>query len=80
MIKPDGLNRIGEIVSRIEENGITIGRMKMRKLDSSTLRELLKTDDSNISHISSGNVVGMELIGKDVIQNWLILQGPDDAT
>ncbi len=67
MIKPDGVCRLGEIVDRIEQNNITIGRMKMRRLDSQILRELLSSDGSNSNHLTSGPVIGMELIGKDVI-------------
>jgi hypothetical protein len=43
----------------------------MRRLDSSILRELLGSDGH--SHLLSGPVIGMELIGKDVVQNWLIM-------
>ena len=70
--------RLGEIVDRIEQSGIAIGRMKMRRLDNSIIKELLGSDRD--SHLLSGPVVGMELIGKDVVQNWLIMQGPDDAS
>lgn len=52
--------------------------MKMRRLDNSIIKELLGSDRD--SHLLSGPVVGMELIGKDVVQNWLIMQGPDDAS
>jgi hypothetical protein len=39
----------------------------MRRLDSQILRELLGSDGSNSNHLTSGPVIGMELIGKDVI-------------
>ena len=52
--------------------------MKLRRLDANLQKELMGQEGNG--NFESGSVIGIELIGKDVVQNWLIMQGPMDAT
>lgn len=88
LIKPDGVRRnlIGEILSRCEQKGYVIARL--RKLTPS--RELLAQHYAEhegkvfyeplMEFMLSGDVVAIELSGHRVIEGFRSLAGPTDPT
>lgn len=88
LIKPDGVRRnlIGEILSRCEQKGYVIARL--RKLTPS--RELLAQHYAEhegkvfyeplMEFMLSGDVVAIELTGHRVIEGFRSLAGPTDPT
>lgn len=88
LIKPDGVRRnlIGEILSRCEQKGYVIARL--RKLTPS--RELLAQHYAEhegkvfyeplMEFMLSGDVVAIELSGRRVIEGFRSLAGPTDPT
>ena len=91
MIKPDGVKRnlIGEIISRVEEKGFQITKIKMIKI-SQDLAEKHYAEHKDkpffsdlVSFITSGPVVAMQVEGENVvaqIRNLMGATNPSDAT
>ena len=91
MIKPDGVKRnlIGEIISRVEEKGFQITKIKMIKI-SQDLAEKHYGEHKDkpffsdlVSFITSGPVVAMQVEGENVVSQIRNLMGttnPSDAT
>ena len=91
MIKPDGVKRnlIGEIISRVEEKGFQITKIKMITI-SQDLAEKHYAEHMDkpffsdlVSFITSGPVVAMQVEGENVVSQIRNLMGatnPSDAT
>ncbi len=90
IIKPDGVSRglIGEIIGRIESEGIHISAIKMCLLNKRQAEAFYyvhrhKTFFSSlISYMTSGPVVLMVLSGANIIEKWRRMMGntnPDEA-
>ena len=91
MIKPDGVKRnlIGEILSRVEEKGFKITKIKMMTISQDLAEEHYgeHTDkpffSDLVSFITSGPVVAMQVEGENVvaqIRNLMGATNPSDAT
>tara|TARA_B100001027_G_scaffold114395_1_gene78938 strand:- start:159 stop:539 length:381 start_codon:yes stop_codon:yes gene_type:complete len=91
MIKPDGVKRnlIGEIISRVEEKGFKITKIKMMILSQDLAEEHYGEHKDKpffndlISFITSGPVVAMQVEGENVvlqIRNIMGATNPSDAT
>lgn len=88
LVKPDGVRRnlIGEIISRCEQKGYVVSRLK--KLTPT--RELLAKHYAEhegkpfyeplMEFMLSGDVVAIELTGNRVIEGFRVLAGPTDPT
>ena len=91
MIKPDGVKRnlIGEIISRVEEKGFQITKIKMITI-SQDLAEKHYAEHKDkpffsdlVSFITSGPVIAMQVEGENVVSQIRNLMGatnPSDAT
>ena len=91
MIKPDGVKRnlIGELISRVEEKGFQITKIKMITI-SQDLAEKHYAEHKDkpffsdlVSFITSGPVVAMQVEGENVVSQIRNLMGatnPSDAT
>ena len=91
MIKPDGVKRnlIGEIISRVEEKGFQITKIKKITI-SQDLAEKHYAEHKDkpffsdlVSFITSGPVVAMQVEGENVVSQIRNLMGatnPSDAT
>ena len=91
MIKPDGVKRnlIGEILSRVEDKGFKITKLKMMTISQDLAEEHYgeHTDkpffSDLVSFITSGPVVAMQVEGENVvaqIRNLMGATNPSDAT
>tara|TARA_Y100000766_G_scaffold97371_1_gene83039 strand:- start:2293 stop:2673 length:381 start_codon:yes stop_codon:yes gene_type:complete len=91
MIKPDGVKRnlIGEIISRVEEKGFKITKIKMMTINQNLAEEHYGEHKDKpffsdlVSFITSGPVVAMEVEGENVvaqIRNLMGATNPSDAT
>ncbi|RLD14021.1 nucleoside-diphosphate kinase, partial [candidate division KSB1 bacterium] len=86
IIKPDGVQAglIGEVIKRIEEDGLRIVAMRMDKLDTRRAEGFYYVHRSKpffndlITYMTSGPVVLMVLQGYDVINRWRTLMGATD--
>ena len=86
IIKPDGVanNLIGEIIKRIEQEGIKIIGMRMVQLDRWKAEGFYYVHRSKpffnslIDYMTSGPVILMVLQGPDVINRWRRLMGATD--
>lgn len=83
IIKPDGVSRglIGEVIKRLEANGLRIAAMKMLKMNKSQAEGFYAVHrerpffESLTRFMSSGPVVVMVLAGEDAIQRYRDLMG-----
>ena len=91
MIKPDGVKRnlIGEIISRVEEKGFKITKIKMMTISQDLAEEHYREHKDKpffsdlVSFITSGPVVAMQVEGENVvaqIRNLMGATNPSDAT
>ena len=91
MIKPDGVKRnlIGEIISRVEEKGFKITKIKMMTISQDLAEEHYKEHKDKpffsdlVSFITSGPIVAMQVEGENVvaqIRNLMGATNPSDAT
>ncbi len=91
MIKPDGVKRnlIGEIISRVEEKGFKITKIKMMIISQDLAEEHYGEHKDKpffsdlVSFITSGPVVVMQVEGENVvtqIRNLMGATNPSDAT
>ena len=91
MIKPDGVKRnlIGEIISRVEEKGFKITKIKMMTISQDLAEEHYSEHKDKpffsglVSFITSGPVVAMQVEGENVvaqIRNLMGATNPSDAT
>ena len=91
MIKPDGVKRnlIGEIISRVEEKGFKITKIKMMTISLDLAEEHYGEHKDKpffsdlVSFITSGPVVAMQVEGENVvaqIRNLMGATNPSDAT
>lgn len=85
MIKPDAIENLGKIITKIEETNLTITKMRMLKISYEETQEFYAEHkgkpfyDELVNFISSGKTIGIELLGKDAIQKWRELIGPTNC-
>ena len=91
MIKPDGVKRnlIGEVITRVEEKGFEITKIKMMMISKSLAEEHYGEHKDKpffndlVKFITSGPVVAMQVEGENVvaqIRNLMGATNPSDAT
>ena len=91
MIKPDGVKRnlIGEVISRVEDKGFEITKIKMMIISQSLAEEHYGEHKDKpfftdlVEFITSGPVVAMQVEGENVVMQIRNLMGatnPSDAT
>jgi nucleoside-diphosphate kinase len=79
LCKPDAVRRglVGEIVSRIEAKGLTLGALELRRLDEATARTHYAEHDGKpffgdlVSFITGGPLVAMVVEGPDA---WKVMR------
>ena len=85
LIKPDAYLNIGKIIDCIYQNGFSISKLKLCKLspdDAAIFYHNIQNQPSfqtMVNFISSDYVVGMDLVKKNAIKEWLSLIGPEDV-
>ena len=85
LIKPDAYLNIGKIIDCIYQSGFSISKLKLCKLsleDASLFYNNIQNQPSfqtMINYISSDYVVGMDLVKKNAIKEFLSLIGPEDV-
>ena len=90
MIKPDGVKRslIGEVISRVEEKGFEITKIKMMMISKALAEEHYGEHKDKpffndlVKFITSGPVVAMQVEGDNVvaqIRNLMGATNPSDA-
>ncbi|MCL4166893.1 UNVERIFIED_CONTAM: hypothetical protein GTU68_067027, partial [Idotea baltica] len=84
LIKPDSYLHIGKIVNAIEEEGFTLGNIKMVKLTQQQAEQFYADHKGKpyfgklVEHMISDLTVGIELIGDECVNRWRNIIGPGD--
>ncbi|KAJ8975378.1 hypothetical protein NQ317_010023 [Molorchus minor] len=84
IIKPCSINRLGEIITDIQNRRFQITKLGMYRLSRKEALELYDTrkGDSSLpfilEHINSGPVVALELVGEDAIKRFKKEMGPSE--
>jgi nucleoside-diphosphate kinase len=85
MIKPDCYMNAGKIINLIEENGFTIGNIKMAKFSQQDAEKFYEEHRGKpfykglIEFMTSDLVIGMELISDNCVKKWRDFLGPTDV-
>lgn len=86
MIKPDCLDKMGDIIDTIYARGLLISKMRTCRFSQNDAYNFFqeKSDQTFmkdlIQYISSGPVLVMELVGENAIQRFRELIGPTDPS
>ncbi|XP_071085099.1 nucleoside diphosphate kinase homolog 7-like [Haliotis cracherodii] len=86
VVKPDAVNKAGQILDNIYRNGFQISQMKMCRLDRNEAFEFYQEHkgkpflDALLNYVTSGPVIALELVGENAIQRWRDAIGPTDPT
>lgn len=84
IIKPSAMDRLGDVLTHIEEQQFQIIRMRMCKLSRKETLDFYdaKKGDAflpfTIEHIVSGYVVALEVVGNNAVERFNELLGPDN--
>ncbi|NIP42299.1 MAG: nucleoside-diphosphate kinase [candidate division Zixibacteria bacterium] len=86
IIKPDGVSRklVGNVISRIERDGLILRGMKVLKLSSDQAQKFYAVHEgkpfynSLVEFMTSGPIVVMVIGGHDSIDRWRNLMGATD--
>ncbi|KAL6260226.1 hypothetical protein P5V15_007761 [Pogonomyrmex californicus] len=84
LLKPDVVDKMGEILKIITNNDFCIRNIKMIRLTPNDIIECCFAKDvvdktSIINYLTSGPVVALELLGRNGIMKWQELAGPEDS-
>lgn len=85
MIKPDAVQNMGQIISKIEQSSLAIERLKLFKFSTQKAEEFYGEHkgknffENLVKFMTSGYVVGMELVGNDAVAVWRALIGPTNS-
>jgi len=84
MVKPDGIENLGKILSAVEDAEFMISKAKMTKLNRAQAaifyQEHKERDffDDLMDYVTSGPVMAMELMRTNAVKHWRQLLGPTD--
>ncbi|KAK6195667.1 hypothetical protein SNE40_001049 [Patella caerulea] len=84
LIKPDAMNKIGQILDHVYRNGFMITKLKMCKLDRNEAFEMYQEHRGKpflndlLEYVTSGPVLAFEVVGQNAITNWRKTIGPTD--
>lgn len=85
MIKPDAYLNMGKIIDMIYSNGFIISKLKMAKFRKEDAQEFYKEHTGKdffeglCEFVCSDYAVGLEVVGKDIIQSWRSFIGPTNS-
>lgn len=85
MIKPDCYMNAGKIINIIEENGFTIGNIKMTRFSQQDAEKFYEEHKGKpfykglVDFMTSDLVIGMQLISDNSVTKWRSLLGPTDV-
>nr|XP_012146345.1 PREDICTED: nucleoside diphosphate kinase 7-like isoform X2 [Megachile rotundata] len=84
MLKPNVIDKVGELLKRIISCNFHIANIKMIKLTKEEASDLCKDEDSTnityiVNYLTSGPIVALELLGDNAITRWIEVIGPEDS-
>uniref|UniRef100_A0A8C7LLH5 Nucleoside diphosphate kinase homolog 7 n=1 Tax=Oncorhynchus mykiss TaxID=8022 RepID=A0A8C7LLH5_ONCMY len=85
MIKPDAVNKMGDILQMINDANLILTKAKMTKLtwkqaaDFYTEHQSKSFFNNLVQFMTSGPVVAMELMGDEAVSVWRRILGPTDS-
>jgi len=85
MIKPDGLPEMGAVLRHIHEEGFTVARARMVRMNELQAGEFYTEHRGRgfypelVSYMASGPVLAMELVRSDAVYQWRLALGPTDS-
>uniref|UniRef100_A0A1B6KTD4 DM10 domain-containing protein n=2 Tax=Graphocephala atropunctata TaxID=36148 RepID=A0A1B6KTD4_9HEMI len=86
LIKPDGIVNKGEIICCILTSGFQISRLKMTRLSKEEAMFMYNEHQGKsffpylLDHVTSGPVIGMDILSEDAVQRMTALVGPPDVS
>lgn len=84
VVKPDGVRSLGKILRAVAEAGLTVSRLRMAQLDRREAEAFCAAYAKEplfaglVGLMCGGRVVAMELVGKQAVEKWREVLGPDD--
>lgn len=84
LVKPDVMDKMGEILKRIMTSNFHIANIKMVKLTKEQATEFCQGKESAqmpyiVNFLTSDSILALEILGDDAITQWLKLIGPEDS-
>ncbi|XP_074042251.1 nucleoside diphosphate kinase homolog 7 isoform X2 [Leptinotarsa decemlineata] len=84
ILKPNVVDKLGEIINRIQDNNFQIAKLRMCVLSRKEALEFYEDRKGETSlpfvleQIVSGPLAAVELVGENAIERWRQLMGPSD--
>ncbi|XP_076753169.1 nucleoside diphosphate kinase homolog 7 [Xylocopa sonorina] len=84
MVKPNVIDKLGEILKCIIASNFHIANIKMMKLTQEEASEFCKDKEETtiayvVNFLTSGPIVALELLGDHAITRWQEAMGPEDS-
>ncbi|XP_017758043.1 PREDICTED: nucleoside diphosphate kinase 7 isoform X2 [Eufriesea mexicana] len=84
IVKPNVVDKLGEILKHIVSSNFHIANIKMVKLSKEQATEFYgDTGETNVAYLvnylTSGPIVALELLGDHAIARWQEVMGPEDS-
>ncbi|KAH9512371.1 Nucleoside diphosphate kinase 7 [Bulinus truncatus] len=84
-IKPNSIDKLGEIIHAIYDRGLLISKLRLCKIDENDAYKLHQDNNQSftpalVKYISSGPIVALEIVGENAISRFKELVGPTDPS
>ena len=86
LIKPDCVSKMGDILVRVNEEGLIITQLKMVQLSQKKAAEFYAEHDGKpffpvlIDFMTQRPIVAFEIMGSDAVARWREILGPTDSS
>ncbi|KAL8594761.1 hypothetical protein ACOMHN_047479 [Nucella lapillus] len=86
LIKPDAVEKLGQVLDKIQQKGFLISRLRMCRLNRDQAMEFYREHLSKpflnalLDYMTSGPVVAFEIIGENAVGAWREAIGPTDPS
>lgn len=86
LIKPDCVDKMGDILERVNREGFIITQLKMVQLTQKEAAEFYSEHEGKpffsalLDYITHGPIVAFEIMGADAVAKWREVLGPTDSS
>ena len=86
LIKPDCLDKTGDVLQRLNQEGFVLTRLKMVQLTEKEAAEFYGEHEGKpffpqlVGYMTQGPVVAFEVMGADAVGRWREILGPTDSS
>jgi len=86
MIKPDAIEKLGQVLDKIFQKGFLISKLRMCRMNRNEALDFYREHQSKpflntlLDYVTSGPVVAFEIVGENAVGTWREAIGPTDPS